>query len=157
MYFWESNSERYFLREEFLINSLGNWLKLVSTIDNCLKWFLINVVIILCFFIKVFTTSKTFLILTYLNSNLELLITGCNEARYLSRGTSLECFPPIGKSTASLGKASRHLVINGIAWCPVSHASATQWGVGNQRSPNWLCWVRGGLKNWMPKQLVSKK
>ena len=41
-------------------------------------------------FVKLFTTSKTFLILTWLNINLESLIIGCNKVRYVSRGTSLE-------------------------------------------------------------------
>ena len=54
--------------------------------------------------IKLFTTSRTFFILTWLNINLELLIIGCNQARYVSRGTCLECLPPLGKSSASLGE-----------------------------------------------------
>ena len=41
-------------------------------------------------FIKIFTTSKTFLIWTWLNINPELLITGCNQVRYVSRGTCSE-------------------------------------------------------------------
>ena len=41
-------------------------------------------------FIKIFTTSKTFLILAWLNINLESLIIGCNQARYVKRGTCLE-------------------------------------------------------------------
>ena len=55
-------------------------------------------------FIKHFTTSKTFLILAWLNINLESLIIGCNQDRYVSRGTCLELLPPLGKSSASLGK-----------------------------------------------------
>ena len=35
-------------------------------------------------FIKLLTTSKIFLILTWLNINLELLKIGCNQARYVS-------------------------------------------------------------------------
>ena len=41
-------------------------------------------------FVKLFTTSKTFLILTWLNINLESLIIGCNQVRYVSTGTCLE-------------------------------------------------------------------
>ena len=41
-------------------------------------------------FIKLFTTSKIFLILTWLNINPESLIIGCIQARYVSIGTCLE-------------------------------------------------------------------
>ena len=45
-------------------------------------------------FIKLVTTSKTFLILTWLDINLESLIIGCNQARYVTRGTSYnDCYP----------------------------------------------------------------
>ena len=55
------------------------------------SWPQISVATTLCVFIKVFTSSKTILVLTSLNTNLELLIMiGCNQARYMSRGTSLE-------------------------------------------------------------------
>ena len=56
------------------------------------------------FFMKLFTTSKASLVLRCLNISLKLLIVGCNQARYVSRGTCLECLPPLGKSSASLGK-----------------------------------------------------
>ena len=55
-------------------------------------------------FIKLFTTSKTFFIMAWLNINLELLIIGSNQARYVSRGTCLECLRRLGKSSASLGE-----------------------------------------------------
>ena len=45
-------------------------------------------------FIKLLTTSKIFLILTWLNINLKLLKIGCNQARYVSRGTCQERLPP---------------------------------------------------------------
>ena len=79
-------------------------------------------------FIKLFTTSKIFLILTWLINNFELLQIGCNQTRYVSRGTCLEWLPPPEKSSASLGnnKDKKHLVTNGITWCPVSHTSAAQ-------------------------------
>ena len=48
--------------------------------------------------IKLFTTSKIFLIWAWLNINLKLLKIGCNQARYVSRGTCLERLPPLGKS-----------------------------------------------------------
>ena len=40
--------------------------------------------------IKHFTTSKISSILTWLNINLELLKIGCNQTRYVSRGTCIE-------------------------------------------------------------------
>ena len=43
------------------------------------------------------------MIMNYYESN-ELLIIGCNQARYVSRDTCLECLPPLGNSSASLGK-----------------------------------------------------
>ena len=46
-------------------------------------------------FIKLFTASKASLVLTCLNINLELLIIGCNQARYMSRGSCLECLPAL--------------------------------------------------------------
>ena len=45
-------------------------------------------------FIKLLTTSKVFLILAWLNINFELLKIGCNQARYVGRGTCLEWLPP---------------------------------------------------------------
>ena len=45
-----------------------------------------------------------FLFLTCLNINLKLLMTGYNQAKYVSKGTSLEYLPPLRKSSASLGK-----------------------------------------------------
>ena len=40
-------------------------------------------------FIKLLTTSKIFLIFAWLNINFELLKIGCDQARYVSRGTCL--------------------------------------------------------------------
>ena len=62
-------------------------------------------------FIKLVTTSKTFLILTWLNINLKLLKIGCNQTRYVSRSTCLEWLPSPEKSSASLGnnKDKKHL------------------------------------------------
>ena len=51
-------------------------------------------------FIKLFTTSKASLVLTCLSINLELLMIDWNQARHVS----LECLPPLGKSSASLGE-----------------------------------------------------
>ena len=56
------------------------------------------------FFIKFFTTSKASLVLACLNINLELLIIGCNQARYVSRRIYLEYLSPLGKSSGSLDK-----------------------------------------------------
>ena len=47
-------------------------------------------------FIKLLTTSKIFLILTWLNINFELLKIGCNQNRCVGRGTCLEWLPPQG-------------------------------------------------------------
>ena len=55
------------------------------------------------FFVKILTTSKIFLILAWLNINFELLKIGCNQTRYVGRGTCLEWLPPPEKSSASLG------------------------------------------------------
>ena len=54
------------------------------------------------FFIKPLSTSKIFLILTWLNINFELLKIGCNQARYVGKGTCLEWLPPREKSSATL-------------------------------------------------------
>ena len=67
-------------------------------------------------FIKLFTTSKTFLILTCLNINLESLIIGCNQGRYVSRDTCSESLPPLGKSSASLGKGWMESTWRLMAW-----------------------------------------
>ena len=42
--------------------------------------------------IKLLTTSKMFL--TWLNISLKLLKIGCNQTRYVGRGTCLEWLPP---------------------------------------------------------------
>ena len=44
-------------------------------------------------FIKLLTSSKIFLILAWLNINFELLKIGCNQVRYVSRGTCLGWLP----------------------------------------------------------------
>ena len=54
-------------------------------------------------FIKLFTTSKIFLIFIRLNINLKLSKTGRIQTSYVSRSRCLECLPPLGKSSASLG------------------------------------------------------
>ena len=61
--------------------------------------------------IKNFTTSKISSILTWLNINLHLLKIGCNQTRYVSRGTCIEWLLPLEKSSASLGdnKDRKHL------------------------------------------------
>ena len=62
-------------------------------------------------FIKLLTTSKIFLILAWLNLNFKLLKIGCNQTRYVRRGTCLEWLPPPEKSSASLddNKDKKHL------------------------------------------------
>ena len=62
-------------------------------------------------FIKHFTTSKIFLILTWLSVNLKLLKIVCNQTRYVSRNTCSEQLAPPDKSSASLrnNKDKKHL------------------------------------------------
>ena len=62
-------------------------------------------------FIKLLTTSKIFLILAWLNVNFKLLKIGCNQTRYVHRGTCLEWLQAPEKSSASLGdnKDKKHL------------------------------------------------
>ena len=62
-------------------------------------------------FITLLATSKIFLILAWLNINFELLKIGCNQARYVDRGTCLGWLPPPEESSASLGgnKDKKHL------------------------------------------------
>ena len=73
------------------------------------------------FFIKLLTTSKIFLILAWLNINFKLLKIGCNQTRYVGRGTCLEWLPPSEKSSAFLGdnKDKKHLCHqwHGMASC----------------------------------------
>ena len=52
-------------------------------------------------FIKLLTTSKMFL--SWLIINFELVKLGCNQIRYVGRGTCLEWLPPPEKSSASPG------------------------------------------------------
>ena len=49
-------------------------------------------------FTKLLTTSKMFL--TWLNISLELLKIGCNQTKYVGRGTCPEWLPPPEKSSA---------------------------------------------------------
>ena len=47
-------------------------------------------------------------------------------------------------------------MINGVAWCTVSHKSTAQWVVEYQRCPDWLrSGKRGELKNWMLEQPLN--
>ena len=52
-------------------------------------------------FIKLVTTSRMFL--AWLNINLELIKIGCNQTKYVDRGTCLEWLSPPEKSSAPLG------------------------------------------------------
>ena len=87
--YWSVDFEMHFLMKLFLIN-LGNWLQWLLIRDCLLMWLLLCV-----FLIKAFSTSKPYLILTCSNINLVLLIIGCNQCRYISRGTCLDCLPPL--------------------------------------------------------------
>ena len=62
-------------------------------------------------FIKLLATSKIYLILEWLNINFELLKIGCNQVRYVGRGTCLGWLPLPEELSASLGdnKDKKHL------------------------------------------------
>ena len=104
--FWGSNfedhlcSEMHFLRDNY------------SGVNGCwLVWLLLYAFVVAdyfgwcsIFFIKLFTTSKTFAILPCINLILELLQFGCNQARYVSGSICPEWLLPTRKSSASLGK-----------------------------------------------------
>ena len=74
----------YFLKEQF----------------QCL---LISLAAALYFLLKFSPQVKAFPILTCIYTNLELQLIGCNQAKYVGRGTCLEWLSPLGKSSASLG------------------------------------------------------
>ena len=103
-----SNSEMHFLRKQFLINTLdGNWL----------EWLLIKMVATHYVFLLNFSPQvKHLLILTWLNISFKLLIIGCNQGRYVSRGICLEWLPPLRKSSASLGKGWLESTRWPVAW-----------------------------------------
>ena len=63
------------------------------------------------------------------------------------RVTCLEWLLPLGKSSASLGRGlgEKHLMTNGVAWRPVNHTGAAQWGVGS-----WYV-AKDGLTNCVGK------
>ena len=79
-------------------------------------------------FIKLLTASKILWIVAWSNIKFELLKIGCNQARYVGRGTCLGWLPPSEKSSGSLrdNKGIMHLVTNGMAWRPVSGTSAAE-------------------------------
>ena len=93
MCFFKKNFWNTFFEEAI---TLGTWVKWLLIHDCWLMWPV--------FFIKIFTTSKASLVLICLNINLELLLIGCNQARYKNKDTCLECLPPLLKTSASLGK-----------------------------------------------------
>ena len=80
-------------------------------------------------FIKLLTTSKMFL--TWLNTNFKLLKIGCNQTKYVGRGTCLEWLPPPEKSSASLGN-------NKGGW----EALGDQWHGMASCKPHECCTVR---------------
>ena len=65
-------------------------------------------------FIKLLTTSKMFL--AWLNINLEPLKIGCNETKYVGRGTCLEWLPPPEKPSSSLGNNNSGCEAPGDQW-----------------------------------------
>ena len=81
-------------------------------------------------FIKLLTTSKMFL--AWLDINLELVKIGCNQTKYLGRGTCLEWLPPPESSSASLG--------NKGVW----EALGDQWHGMVSCKPHKCCTMRGG-------------
>ena len=84
-----STNKKYLCDSNFEVcfwNAFFKGVILIIPLGNHLKWPLINVAIV------------------FGNINFELLIIGCNQARYERRGTCLECLPPLVKSFATLGK-----------------------------------------------------
>ena len=73
----------------------------------------------LYFLLKFSSQVKAFQILTCIYTNLELQLIGCNEAKYVGRGTCLEWLSPVGKSSASLGTSVSDFW-RGIASCKTS-------------------------------------
>ena len=73
----------------------------------------------LYFLLKFSPQVKAFQILTCIYTNLELQLIGCNEAKYVGRGTCLEWLSPAGKSSASLGTSVSDFW-HGIASCKTS-------------------------------------
>ena len=65
-------------------------------------------------FIKLLTTSKMFL--PWLNINLVLFKIGCNQTKYVGRGTCLEWLSPPEKSSASLGNNVGGWEVLGDQW-----------------------------------------
>ena len=99
--FWESNFEVYLFSE---MHFLREWISWFSD-----SWLLISPAAVLfcftlCFLLKSFTTGKTFSVLTCINKTLGSEWNGCKEVKHVSRGTCFEWLPPLGKSSASLGK-----------------------------------------------------
>ena len=87
------------------------------------------------FFIKILFTIKSFPILTCIYTNLKLQLIGCNQAKYVGRGTCLEWLSPLGKSSASLGMS----------------VSDPQHGMASRKSHV------SELKNWMPMHSKKQK
>ena len=83
------------------------------------QWLLISLATALYFLLKFSPQVKAFLILTCIYTNLELQLIGCNQAKYVGRGTCLEWLSPLGKSYASLGMSVSDLW-HGIASCKTS-------------------------------------
>ena len=67
------------------------------------QWLLISLAAALYFLLKFSPQVKAFPILTCIYTNLELQLIGCNQAKYVGRGTCLEWLSSLGKSSASLG------------------------------------------------------
>ena len=74
----------YFLREQF-------------------QSLLISLAAALYFLLKFSPQVKAFPVLTCIYTNLELQLIGCNQAKYVGRGTCLEWLSHLGKPCASLG------------------------------------------------------
>ena len=83
-------------------NHFDSWLLISVTAvlyfhDCWWIWLLLYV-----FFINVFTTSKIFAVWTSINTNQEFQYIGCNQARYVGKGSCLEWLSPLGKFSVSL-------------------------------------------------------
>ena len=83
------------------------------------QWLLISLAAALYFLLKFSPQVKAFPILTCIYTNLELQLIGCNQAKYVGRGTCLEWLSPLGKSSASLGMSVSDFW-HGMASCKAS-------------------------------------
>ena len=87
------------------------------------QWLLISLAAALYFLLKFSPQIKAFPILTCIYTNLKLQLIGCNQGKYVVRGTCPEWLSPLGKSSAFLGMSVSD-PWHGIASCKTSGKSS---------------------------------